>query len=139
MQPENIKVNAKAIEQTFAPKKELTPVQQWDQLAFQIIYKELAPQGFKKITSGAFKGQQIAVCASPGLSKIKVTSVQRISAQLVRGFREKAKEQVAMQLGAVEIILDKTPFWHFIDRIELKERIKVLQETKDRLNSTPIQ
>jgi hypothetical protein len=113
MQPETkVKENGQA--------REFTPTEQWDQLAFQVLYRELAPKGFKKVTGGSYKGQIIAVCDGPGLPKSKVTSAQKIAAQLIRGFREKTKKtlsdkiiQLEERFNKLDESYKKIPFWRY--------------------------
>ena len=85
MQPETIKVNGE--KPADIKTREFTPIENWDHLAFQVIYKELVPQGFKKVKNGKYKGSEFVEVPKKG-----VLRVQRIAAQLVRGYREKVKE-----------------------------------------------
>lgn len=153
MQPETIKVNGQTLNGADIKKKEFSPTEQWDQLAFRVIYNELAPKGFKKLTSGAFKGQQIAVCAGPGLPKIKVTSAQRIAAQLVRGFREQAKKSIHKELDEAKIEFEKArnfsrecPWWRLKEWYKRRSKgeywcalVDSYETLIEKLDNTPIQ
>lgn len=101
MQPETIKVNGQTLNGADIVKKELTPVQQWDQLAFQVIYNEICPKGFRKVKNGKYRGSEYVE-----MPKKAVTRVQRISAQLIRGFREQAKLKVNSMLIIAEGKID---------------------------------
>lgn len=101
MQPE-VKQKIDAINEVTKPKKELTPAQQWDMLAFKVVERGLAPKGFKKITGGKFRGVEITNSDLPGLPKSRVFQVQRQAAQLVRGFREKVKKEYNDRLAKCE-------------------------------------
>lgn len=74
------------------PKKEIPAIEQWNHLAFQAIYKELAPKGFKKFTNGHWRGAEHADI--PFLSKKQVVRTQKISAQLIRSYRDKVIEAI---------------------------------------------
>lgn len=84
------------------PKKELTPDQQWDVLAYKVIESNLAPKGFKKVNNGKFRNLEIVNSDLPGLPKSKVQVCQRQAAQLVRGFREKVKKEYNDRLAKCE-------------------------------------
>lgn len=90
MQPET-KEKIKAINDTFAPKepKKLEPINEWDQLAFALIYQELAPKGFKKIYNGKKE-----VSAIQFLTKQTVKRCQNISAQLIRAYRQALRKHL---------------------------------------------
>jgi hypothetical protein len=101
-----LKEKSKIIEETLKPKKkEFSPVEQWDQLAFSVVYNELAPKGFKKVNHGHYRGTE---CSNlPILSKKRVQKVQKIAAQLVRGFRDKTKKEFQERLDAAKPLMTK--------------------------------
>lgn len=104
-----------------------TPAEQWDQLAFTLMYQELAPKGFKKFTNGHWRGAEHADI--PFLSKKTVQKCQKISAQLVRGFREKVREGLQIRLRTAIRLQedaikerDKCYFWQFQKRKEYQRQ-----------------
>jgi hypothetical protein len=106
--------------------KEINPAQQWDQLAFTLMYQELAPKGFKKFTNGHWRGLEHADI--PFLSKKTVQKCQKISAQLVRGFRDKAKKDLNVQIEEAKKNLSALRWYHFRARWEAKAVIETLNE-----------
>lgn len=120
MQPKT-KEKIKAINAVTAPKaREYTAAEQWDVLAYKLIQQTLAPKGYKEIKQGAYRGTVLANAKEPGLIKPKVMECQRLSAQLVRTFRQKAlkgfKDRLAMcekeQEKAIRL-RDGAHFWQF--------------------------
>lgn len=110
MQPENIKVNGKSVE---SAKKELTPVEQWDHIAFQVILNELVPNGYKKVKNGKYRGSEYAE-----VPKNVVIKTQKIAAQLIRVYRDMVKSSLKQRLATVERLRDdavsnlhKSNFW----------------------------
>lgn len=71
-----------------AAKRELTPLELWDQLAVQQVKHQLAPHGFKKIHNGKHE-----VTTAQFLSKQTVNMVCVISANLIRLYRENLRER----------------------------------------------
>lgn len=136
MSPETIKVNGQAVQ---TEKKELTPVQQWDQLAFQVIYNEICPKGFRKVKNGKYRGSEYVE-----MPRKAVVRVQRVSAQLIRGFRDLTKKQITDRIDTAVRLQndavrnrDACKFWeiskrnqhqkeyeHFRDHIGLLEIVK---------------
>lgn len=106
---------------TARDKKDLVPpVVQWDQLAYRLVQQDLAPDGFKKIEGGTWRGSIIAKTKYPGLLKSQVNSCQVVSAQLIRTYRGKAQREVQEQLKKSMKLQDEakvhykaTPFWRF--------------------------
>jgi hypothetical protein len=78
-------------------KKEYSPSEQWDHLAFSVVINELAPKGFKEVKQGAYRGSVQANI--PFLHKNAVVKTQKIAAQLVRGFRDRAKKDLGLRLS----------------------------------------
>lgn len=118
MQPETIKQNGQ--------KKQPTPIEQWDILAAKVISQELAPKGFKKLTSGSYRGLEIANHSTPGITKATVRKCQSIGVGLVRGFREKLRngftELSKSRRDEQEMILAELKacsFWQFKKRRQL--------------------
>jgi hypothetical protein len=104
MQPE-VKEKTATGEKTVVepkPKKEFSPVEQWDQLAFSVIYNELAPRGFKTQKNGKYKGSEYVE-----VPKKTVIKTQKIGAQLVRGFRDKTKKEFQERLDAAKPLMTK--------------------------------
>jgi hypothetical protein len=137
MQPEN-KEKIEAINEVTKPKKERTPAQQWDELAFIVIGKELAPIGFKRVTGGKFRGLEIAKSDIPGLSKSSVTTCQKNAAQLVRGYREKLKKELTKELEVCEATRIGTqteyswcPWYKFKKKRKLRNRGEYYQAICD--------
>jgi hypothetical protein len=97
MQPETPTETVKVKEQ-----KKLTPVQEWDQVAFSLIYQELAPDGFKKIHNGKRE-----VSTNQFLTKQTVKRCQNISAQLIRVFREGVRNEIQGLIKTREEILQQ--------------------------------
>lgn len=126
MSTPDLKEKAKSIEQTFSPKKEFTPIEQWDQLAYTLMYQELAPKGFKKFTSGHWRGSEHADI--PFLSKKTVIKCQKISAQLVRGFRDKAKKSLAEQIEETKKTRAALRWYHFRAKWEAAAVVETLEE-----------
>lgn len=147
MQPEEIKEKPKV------EKKIPTPVEQWDILAAQVIAKELAPKGFKKLTSGSYRGIEIANHSTPGITKSTVRKCQNIGASLVRGYRERLKREIENMIAGHEhekmksqISLEKCAFWRFKERSSIKRTIagqtEIIGAAKKilfKLNEVPIQ
>lgn len=137
-------------QQPSGDKKDLASIEQWDQLAFALIFRELAPKGFKKFQNGHWKGAEHADI--PFLPKKKVIQCQKISAQLVRGFRDKAKQQLDSEIDDVEKLvihwqtkLKECGLLMFGKKRTLKQEInnsKVMVNTlnlvRRRLDNTPI-
>jgi hypothetical protein len=96
-------------------KKEFTSVESWDQLSFQVIYNELVPKGFKEVKNGHYRGTQYVE-----VPKKAVTRTQKVAASLVRGFREKLKEQLKKEIATNKGLFEAkkkeyetTKFWQF--------------------------
>jgi len=109
-------------------ESQVHPLQQWDQLAFTLIYNELAKNGFKKVTSGGYRGLEIAKTNEPGLPKQRVTTCQRIAAQLVRDYRNKAKSLMKHQIETMKRELSRSKWYQFRKKIEFKAAIEVVEE-----------
>jgi hypothetical protein len=114
-------------------KREATPAEMWDQLSFKLIQQTLAPRGFKEIKSGHYKGLNIANTPAPGLEKSKVFQSQKLAAQLVRSYREKAKSKLKSIIKELdvwvkedEIKLKACRFWEFRKKQDLKYKIRSL-------------
>lgn len=106
--------------------KTITPDQQWDQLAFSLLYQELAPKGFKKFTHGHWRGAEHADI--PFLSKKTVHKCQKISAQLVRHYREKAKKDLVLQIEEAKKNQASLKWYHFRAKLEAAAVIETLEE-----------
>lgn len=111
-------------------KKQPTPMEQWDILAAKVISQELAPKGFKKLTSGSYRGIEIANHSTPGITKATVRKCQSIGAGLVRGFREKVRKELnellsvrEKQFDTLQGDLNKCHFYQFRKKADLKEEI----------------
>lgn len=68
-------------------KKEISPADQWDVLAFKLINDELAPKGYSEIKRGPWRGKVRSNI--PFLPKRSVERCQQIAAQMVRSYRGK--------------------------------------------------
>ena len=128
MQPET-KQKVKAIESE--PK--ISPVEQWDQVAFKLIQDTLAPKGYKQITNGRWRGLRIVNAEQPGIVKSKVTQCQRISAQLVRTYRDKVRIEIEGRIANLDkwikeeqAKLKACRFWQFKRKAELKGDLRSL-------------
>lgn len=113
-------------------KENLAPIEQWDQLAFTLMFQQLAPKGFKKFQNGHWKGADHADI--PFLPKKTVIQCQKIAAQLVRGFREKAKQQIKERLKRYTSdyeswtkILSERKFWQITQKRNFKLIIRSLK------------
>lgn len=84
MQPDTTKENGHSVLEKLDTKikENNTPTAQWDYLAFSVIYNELAPNGFNRGT------EYVKV------NKKLISKTQKVAAQLIRGFREKAKQAI---------------------------------------------
>lgn len=107
------------------------PAVEWDQLAFQLIKKELAPKGFSEIKRGPWRGKVQSNIEF--LSKDTVTNCQKITAQMVRAFRAKAKKQLKNTVDEIDVWikedrakLDACWFWQFKKKTDLRYKIKSL-------------
>jgi hypothetical protein len=92
MQPDEIKLGdtpTKQKENSVKPRREPTPVDQWDIIAHTLIKQELAPKGYSDIKSGDYRGK--VKSNIPFLPKQSVIRCQNISAQLVRAYREELR------------------------------------------------
>lgn len=114
-------------------KNVLITADQWDVLAFRLIQQTLAPKGYKELKSGSYRGLVVANSSQPGLVKGKVIDCQKISAQLVRTFRQKAKNQVSKIISELDTWakedqakLKACRFWQFSKKTELKYKIRSL-------------
>lgn len=117
-------------------QRPLTPAEQWDQLAFTLMYQELAPKGFKKFTNGHWRGAEHADI--PFLSKKTVQKCQKISAQLVRGYRDKVKKDLNSELDEVNKALDASKWYQVFKRIGLNHKGAALTSFLLKLNNTPV-
>lgn len=97
MQPETVTKTKDNLEVSRENKKEISPILQWDQVAFKLIQDVLAPKGYKQIHSGKWRGLRIANAEQPGIVKSKVNQCQKIAAQMVRAYRESVKARVEAQ------------------------------------------
>lgn len=84
------------------PSKQHTPIEQWDQIAFHLIYQELAPTGFKKQKNGKYRGTEYVE-----VPKKAVIRTQKITAQLVRGFRDNVKKEFERMINESELAKHK--------------------------------
>lgn len=133
MQPE-IKAPKQIIEAGI--KKEITPMQQWDHLAFSVIYQELVPKGFKEIKSGAYRGSVQANI--PFLSKKTVTKCQNIAAQLIRGFRDKSKAEMNKAAENLKTCLKDCKWYEFSAKRYYKANIEAMQTLVKLLDNVSI-
>lgn len=99
-----------------------TPTEQWDHLAFQVIFNELAPKGFNKGT------EYVKV------TKKSLANTQKIAAQLIRGFRDKAKKGILDRVKETEGFLFTAQakrnacwFWQFQKKADLSYEIAHLK------------
>lgn len=76
---------------------QVSPVRQWDLVAYQLINEQLVPNGFKKIHNGKRTVSNIQF-----LSKKSVDNCKRLTAQLVREYRTRAKKSLQIRLATVE-------------------------------------
>lgn len=150
MQPETkVKENGQSVLEKLDVKikENNSPAQQWDYLAFQVIYNELAPRGFKKQKNGFYKGAEYVE-----VPKKTVLKTQKIAAQLIRGFRDKAKVEINKLIDkenksgeeSAKAAID-CPFWKVLTRLRHKKnamvslsRISALRDSIDALNNTII-
>lgn len=108
-------------------KKDQTINQQWDQLAFTLIVRELAPNGFKEIQRGPFKGR--IVSNLDHLTKVRVDSTAKIAAQLVRSYRSKTSislnafgTALLNEYNEAKAELEKCGRWQFRKKAELRKK-----------------
>lgn len=123
MQPKTVTKTKDNLEVARENKKEILPIEQWDHVAFKLIRDILAPDGFKKISTGHHRGSIIAKSKSPGIEKMQVTYCQKGAAQLVRTFRGQAQRAIQDELKkSLELHKQSkakylsTPFWRFKER-----------------------
>lgn len=81
-------------------ESQISPIEQWDQVAFRLIQQELAPKGYSQIARGPWKGKVKSNIEF--LPKQTVQNCQKISAQLIRTFRAKALWQLKARLAKCE-------------------------------------
>lgn len=118
MQPETETVKFSSAEKPKQEPKQLTPIQEWDQVAFALIYQELAPNGFKKIHNGKRE-----VSSKQFLTKQTVKRCQNISAQLIRAYREQLRKmfddgeaELDVAIKETEAKIKTTPLLNFKER-----------------------
>lgn len=130
--------------------KDFNPIEQWDQVAATLIYKELAPKGFKKYQSGHWKGAEHADI--PFLSKNQVGQCQKIASQLVRTFRDqvtfkgkKQLETVNQEVTQLDAQYALCNFWEFKRKRNLRERLirkiataEIINDLLIELNNTKV-
>lgn len=75
-----------------------TTIKAWDQIAAQLILRELAPKGFKESNDKNYKGMKVANVHSHFLNHKKVGKCQQVSAQLVREFRGRVKAIIKIMM-----------------------------------------
>jgi hypothetical protein len=116
--------------------KDFNPIDQWDQVAASMIYRELAPKGFKKYQSGHWKGAEHADI--PFLSKRQVGQCQKIAAQLVRTFRSELKAKTERHIVSIKAAIAENEgklfqcrFWEYRKRRELVEKLTKQVERLD--------
>lgn len=109
-------------------KNILSPAEQWNQLAFEVIRRELAPKGFSEIKRGPWRGK--VQSNIPFLSKQSVDHTGKIAAQLIRGYRQNAKVKVKAIIKELdewvkedEKKLAACRFWEFTKKKDLKYKI----------------
>jgi hypothetical protein len=115
MQPE-VAEKIKAINEVTAPnKRQPSPIEQWDILAFKAIGNELVPKGFKKQKNGKYRGTEYVET-----TKKAVIRTQKVAAQLIRGFRDKTRKELEELLTLNKAQRDqytsdwsKTPWYKF--------------------------
>lgn len=117
-------------------QRELTKIEEWDHVAFDLIRRELVPKGFKEIKSGNYKGNVQANI--PFLSKQAVGRCQKISAQMVRTFRNRAYGDLKMKLDAWYIMLNHTPWYHFKARYRIKMKSETLRDAMEALSNVSV-
>ncbi len=83
----------------------LSPIEQWDQVAFTLIRNELAPKGFSEIKRGPWRGK--VQSNIPFLPKHTVDRCQKGAAQLVRAFRDKVRMELEGRMKDAEVKRDQ--------------------------------
>jgi hypothetical protein len=123
MQPETLEKPIKQKEVA-----DMSPSDQWDQLAFKLIQQELAPKGYSEIKRGPYRGT--VQSNIPFLPKKTVQRCQNLAAQCVRSYRERVRKQVKEMADgmygnaqAYKESIDKLPFFAIRKRKQYRQRM----------------
>lgn len=110
-------------------QRERTPVEQWDQLAFQLIRQELAPKGFSEIKRGPWRGK--VQSNIPFLPKSTVDRCQKGAAQLIRSYRERLRAKIKSGIADLDKFtkqyqdeLRACYFWQFKKKAEIRGNLR---------------
>lgn len=110
---------------------DMTPSDQWDQLAFKLIQQELVPKGYSEIKRGPYRGT--VQSNIPFLPKKTVQRCQNLAAQCVRSYRERVRRRISDHVKELdqwvkedEQRLKACRFWEFRKSADLKYKIRSL-------------
>jgi hypothetical protein len=110
-------------------KREFTPAEQWDQLAFTLIRQELAPKGYSEIKRGPWRGK--VQSNIPFLPKSSVERCQKVAAQLVRAYRDKVRIEIEAGMAQLEKVqikyqeeLNDCHFWQFKRKSDISHNLR---------------
>lgn len=118
----------KSAEAAIAPD----PIKQWDQAAAHLLKKELAPKGFSQIKTGPYKGRHKSNLEF--LSRETVGRCQILGGNLIRAYRDRAKDEILKKIEATEKQLIDVPFYKFRRIWIYRGILEALKGTHDSLD-----
>lgn len=140
MNQETLSEKAKAIQDTFNPKKKLsehlTATQAWDAVAFRLMKGELAPKGFVEIKSGGWKGKVKA-----NIEFLPKESVQRaigLTQTMIRTFRKSAQDTLQRQIDSALVNQKALKWYQFREKWAYKGIIEALSGTQKELDNIEV-
>lgn len=124
----------KEFKEATAPAK--NPIRDWDQVAAQLIRKELAPKGFSEIKHGPYRGKVKSNIEF--LPKEVVGRCQNISAQLVRVFRDRSKETLDNQIKKTQELLLSTKWYQIRKQWIYQGILEALEGSKKLMDNVEV-
>lgn len=112
------------------------PIKDWDQVAAQLIRKELAPKGFSEIKHGPYRGKVKSNIEF--LPKEVVGRCQNISAQLVRVFRDRSKETIDNRIAATKKLITDTRWYEVRKKWIYKGILEALEGSKKLMDNVEV-
>lgn len=138
MNQETLTEKQKALQAS--PKKklseQLTPIQQWDAVAFRLVKGELAPNGFSEIKTGPWKGKIKANLVF--LSKESVQRVQGLTQTMIRTFRKCAQDSLQRQIDSALVNQKALKWYQFREKWAYKGIIEALSGTQKELDNIEV-
>lgn len=129
-------VTEKPVSEQKSTERVKDPIKDWDQVAAQLIRKELAPKGFSEIKHGPYRGKVKSNIEF--LPKEVVGRCQNISAQLVRVFRDRSKETIDNRIAATKKLITDTRWYEVRKRWIYKGILEALEGSKKLMDNVEV-